>query len=304
MNLKKSLLATGALLTAGLLAACGVNGDPLAGTSASPAASSAVIVGSANFTSSQVLGELYAGALKAKGVEVTMKPNIGSREIYVKALQDGSISVIGEYTGNLLLNFDKSAAATTSAEVDAALPKALPEDLAVLKPAAAVDQDVYVVTKAFSDANQITSLADLKKVSATSVLGGPAELEQRPYGVPGLASIYGAKFKAFEPYSSPAVKAKDLSDNKIQVATFFTTESVIADKGFVMLEDPQAMILPQNVIPLVRADVATNTAAVDAINAVQEQLTTADLSALIAEVEAGTSGADAAAAWLTSKGLG
>ena len=97
----------------------------------------------------------------------------------------------------------------------------------------AADQDVYVVTKQYSEQNQLTSLADLKKISANAVLGGPSELEKRAYGPPGLEKIYGAKFKEFKPYDSPAVKVKDLNDNKIQVATFFTTESVIPDNGYV-----------------------------------------------------------------------
>ena len=43
--------------------------------------------------------ELYAQAMKAKGVDASTKLNIGSREVYIKALQDESISVIPEYTG-------------------------------------------------------------------------------------------------------------------------------------------------------------------------------------------------------------
>ena len=46
-----------------------------------------------------MLAEIYAGALEAKGVKVTTKPNIGSREVYIKALQDGSIDLVPEYTG-------------------------------------------------------------------------------------------------------------------------------------------------------------------------------------------------------------
>jgi ABC-type amino acid transport substrate-binding protein len=126
---------------------------------------------------------------------------------------------------------------------------------------------VYVVTKQTSQEKGITSLDDLKKISSTSVLGGPAELQDRAYGPPGLEKIYGAKFQQFKPYASPAVKVKDLNDNKIQVASFFTTEAAIPDNGYVKLADPQSMILPQNVVPLVRADVASDTAAVDAINA-------------------------------------
>jgi osmoprotectant transport system substrate-binding protein len=212
--------------------------------------------------------------------------------------------MIPEYTGNLLLYFDKQATATTEEEIMQALPTAIGSDLKVGEPSQAQDQDVYVVTKQTSQQSGITSLEDLKKISSASVLGGPSELQDRAYGPPGLEKIYGATFKQFKPYDSPAVKVKDLNDNKIQVATFFTTDAAIPDNGYVMLEDPQSMILPQNVIPLMRADVAGNTAAVDAVNAVQKALTTADLTALNKSVDVDHADpSEAAAAWLKSKGL-
>ncbi len=316
MSFTKRILGRGrrALVVAGIgaasfaLAACGGGGaDPLAESSGSPSAAGGggkVVVGSADFTESQILGELYAQAMKAKGVDASTTPGIGSREVYIKALQDNSISVVPEYTGNLLLYFDPQATATTEAEIAAALPTAVGSDLKILEPSQAQDQDVYVVTKQTSEEKGITSLEDLKKISSTSVLGGPAELQDRAYGPPGLEKIYGATFKQFKPYASPAVKVKDLNDNKIQVASFFTTEAAIPDNGYVMLEDPQSMILPQNVVPLVRADVASNTAAVDAINAVQKALTTEELTALNKSVDADNQDPNQVAAdWLKSKGL-
>jgi osmoprotectant transport system substrate-binding protein len=300
-------MATTAVALAALtLTACGAGNDPLGNTSAEPSGSAAggpVLVGSANFTESQVLAELYAQAMKAKGVDASTKLNIGSREIYIKALQDNSISVVPEYTGNLLLFFDKDSKAATAAEVEQALPAAV-GDLKLGKSSAAADQDVFVVTKAFSDQNGVTSLEDLKKVSTDAVLGGPSELATRPYGVPGLKSVYGATFKQFKPYDSPAVKVKDLNDDKIQVANFFSTESAIVDNGYVMLEDPKAMILPQNIIPLMRSDVAENTAATGAIDAVQAALTTEELTALNKKVDVDREDPDQVAGdWLKTKGL-
>lgn len=314
MSFTKRILRRGrrALVVAGIggaalaLAACGGGGtDPLADSSAAPSAGAGkVIVGSADFTESQILGELYAQAMKAKGVDASTKAGIGSREVYIKALQDNSISVVPEYTGNLLLYFDPQATATTEAEIAAALPAAVGSDLKILEPSQAQDQDVYVVTKQTSEEKGITSLEDLKKISSTSILGGPAELQDRAYGPPGLEKIYGATFKQFKPYASPAVKVKDLNDNKIQVASFFTTEAAIPDNGYVKLEDPQSMILPQNVVPLVRADVASNTTAVEAIDAVQKALTTEELTALNKSVDADNQDPDQVAAeWLKTKGL-
>jgi osmoprotectant transport system substrate-binding protein len=264
-----------------------------------------VVVGSADFTESKILAEIYSQALKAKNVESSTKLGIGSREIYIKALQDGSITAVPEYTGNLLLNFDTNATATTAEEVEKSLPAVLPPGLKVLKASPAVDQDVYVVTKDFSAQNGITSLEDLKKIASTSTLGGPPELEKRAYGPPGLEKIYGAKFKAFRPYAKYPPKISDLDSNKIQVATFFTTDAVLSEKGYVQLEDPQSMILPQNVIPLVRSDVADNAAAVAALDAVQAALTTQDLMELDKKVDTDHQDpAQVAGDWLKSKGLG
>ena len=307
MRLTRTIATAAAAIAALTLGACGADSDPMGNTSAQPSSSGAgapVVVGSANFTESQVLAELYAQALKAKGVNASTKPNIGSREIYIKALQDGSISVVPEYTGNLLLYFDKTSKAKTAAEVDAALPAAV-GDLKLGKASKAADQDVYVVTKEFSEKNGVSSLSDLKKVSANAVLGGPSELKDREYGPKGLTSVYGATFKEFKPYDSPAVKVKDLNSDKIQVAEFFTTESAIADNGYVPLADPESMILPQNIIPLMRADVAGNTSATGALDAVQAALTTEELTALNKKVDVDRQDPDQVAGeWLKSKNLG
>jgi osmoprotectant transport system substrate-binding protein len=312
MKIKKSLLGVGIGLAGLLLTACGGNSNPLSDASSSQPSQSGsasaqgapVVVGSADFTESKILAEIYSQALKGKGVESSTKLGIGSREIYTKALQDGSISAVPEYTGNLLLNFDANATATTADEVEKSLPAVLPPGLKVLKASPAVDQDVYVVTKDFSAKNGITSLEDLKKIASTSTLGGPPELEKRAYGPPGLEKIYGAKFKSFVPYAKYPPKISDLDSNKIQVATFFTTDAVISEKGYVQLEDPQSMILPQNVIPLVRSDVADNADAVAALDAVQAALTTEDLVQLDKKVDSERQDpAQVAGEWLKSKGL-
>jgi osmoprotectant transport system substrate-binding protein len=308
MKIKQSLVGAGLGIAALLLTACGGNSNPLSeATSPQPstsvsasgsAANAPIVVGSADFTESKILAEIYSQALKAKGVESSTKLGIGSREIYIKALQDGSITAVPEYTGNLLLNFDTNAAATTADEVEKSLPAVLPPGLKVLKSSPAVDQDVYVVTKDFSAQQGITSLEDLKKIASTSTLGGPPELEKRAYGPPGLEKIYGAKFKAFRPYAKYPPKIGDLDSNKIQVATFFTTDAVISEKGYVQLQDPQPMI------PLVRADVADNATAVGALDAVQAALTTDDLMQLDKKVDSEHQDpAQVAGEWLKSKGL-
>ncbi|GAB3743019.1 ABC transporter substrate-binding protein [Microlunatus parietis] len=304
----KNVTATIAAALLLALAGCAGNSNPL-GESAAPSPGgdqdqAPIVVGSANFTESQILGELYAQALQAKGIQASTKLNIGNREVYLKALEEGTISVVPEYTGNLLINYDQDTTAKSAAEVEQALAEALPEGFQVLKSSPAADQDVYVVTKAYADEHGLASLADLKKISAGAILGGPSELATRAYGPEGLEKIYGAKFKEFKPYDAPAVKARDLNDGKIQVATFFTTESVIAANGYVQLADPESMILPQNVVPLVTDAVAGNADAKATLEAVQAALTTEDLAGLNKRVDTDHDDpGQVAGDWLKEKGL-
>ena len=303
----KNLAAVGVTAAALLLAACG-GGDPLGQqSSAVPSASGAsgpIVVGSANFTESNIIAEIYSQALAAKGIESSTKPNIGSREVYIKALQDSSISVVPEYTGNLLGFVDKDATAKTAEEVETALPDALPEGLEVLKSSTAIDQDVYVVSKEFSEKNGVTSIADLAKITDGVTVAGFSELEQRDYGPKGLTSVYNVKVKEFKPYDSAELMAEELNKGNVDVADLFTTASAISRNQLFQQQDPKQMILPQNVIPLVRSEVSQNSAAIAALDAVQAALTTEDLIALNSKVDDDRQDPDQVAKeWLTSKGL-
>jgi osmoprotectant transport system substrate-binding protein len=193
MNFVPSFTRTiGGLSAAALvltLAACG--SDPTDSDSASDGDSSGpIVVGSAAFGESEILAEIYAGALKAKGVDATTKLDIGAREAYIGAIKDGTIDLIPEYTGNLLTYFDPEATATSPDDVESALDEALPEDLDVLDPAAAEDKDSLNVTSEFSQKNGITSIADLAKVDGLKLAANP-EFKTRSYGIPGLEEVYG-----------------------------------------------------------------------------------------------------------------
>lgn len=120
-------------------------------------------VGSANFPENVALAEIYAQALQAQGATVTKTLNIGSREKYYPALEQGSIDLMPEYNGTLLQHIDKNATASSPEDVQAALEKALPANLTALSMSKAQDSDALVVTKATADKYNLKSIADLAK---------------------------------------------------------------------------------------------------------------------------------------------
>lgn len=299
MRLRRCLQVAGVVLVAALTNACGPVSDPLTPSSAGP-----IVVGSTTSTESKILAELYAQALAARGVPATTKFDLPSREAAMAGLQVGSVSIAPDYGGQLLLSLDENNPATTAQEVQSALPAVLPPGLSVLQTSSAADQDAYVMTKALAEKLRVTSLDDLGRVSGGVILGTPEAVTTLAYGPAGLTQIYGARLTQVKTYENPVGRAKALRAGRIQLATLRTTEAAIAADDLVVLEDPQAMILPQHVVPLVRAEVAANPTAVAAVAAVQEALTTTDLATLDQQVdEDGRAPGEAAAAWLHTKGL-
>src|SRR5918998_75023 len=151
--MKRTLLSALAVTAALGLSACGGGGgDPLSGVGNDGGSSgSQLIIGSADFTESQLIASIYSQALQSAGVSVEEQFNIGSREVYIAALKDGSIDLVPEYSGALLKYLDEKSTATTTDAVQAELAKKLPEDISMLKPSAAQDKDVLAVTKATAE---------------------------------------------------------------------------------------------------------------------------------------------------------
>ena len=304
------LIAALAVASLGAVAGCGGGSNtPLDTGSVTPSAAASgasgpIVIGSANFPESVLLAEIYAGALKAKGVQVSTKLNIGSREVYIPALQDGSIDLLPEYTGVLLQYFDKNATAVSPDDVYAALQKALPSTLEVLDKSSAEDKDAVVVTKDTATKYHLTSIGDLAPVAHNLVLGGPPEWATRPTGVPGLKKIYGVVFKSFKPLDvAGPLSVQALKSGQIAATDLFTTQSAITANGFVVLDDPKHLFAAQNVTPLITKAKANDTI-VAALNAVSAKLDTPTLAGLVKKVEVDkTDPTTVANAWLTSVGL-
>lgn len=299
------LLAAGAAL---LLALGGCASDDPTGAGPAEGDGGTIRVGSANFPESEIIAETYAQALEAEGVTVQRQMQIGARDIYIAALQDGSIDLVPEYTGNLLQYLDPETTAVTPEEVNAALAEASPEGFSTLTPAPAEDKDSYNVTREFSEANGITSLADLAGYDGPLRIGGNPELAERPYGPKGLTEVYGVPaerltFVAISDAGGP-LTVKALNDGEVDLADIYSTTPAIVENGFVTLEDPENMIMAQNVVPMISDTVATDQVR-ETLDAVSAALTTEDLLAMNARNQGDekASPATIAADWLAENDL-
>lgn len=300
------LLATVSVL-AGALLLSGCSDPTKAPESSGGGTTSTVTVSSANFVESEIIGNLYAETLKDKGYTVETKFNIGSREAYIPALTDGSIDLIPDYTGNLLLFLDPKADVSTPASILNALPAALlAKNLTAFTPASAEDKDAVVVTRATATKWNLKSIGDLKAHNAELTVAGPPEFKERPVGLPGLATHYGVEPSKFVPIADGGGPAtvKALLDGTVTAANIFTTSTAIPANDLVVLEDPKNNFPAQQVIPVAAKD-KLDMKAIEAIDAVSAKLSTAELIKLNEAVSGATKTEPKTAAidWLKAQGL-
>ncbi|GAA3269103.1 ABC transporter substrate-binding protein [Paenarthrobacter aurescens] len=287
------------------LSACG-GGDPMSSSNTAAAGGSgdSIIVGSADFPESQLIAKIYAEALKAKGVEVTEKPSIGSREVTIPALKDGSIDLMPEYGGALLQYLDSATKAVSSEDVAKELTTKIPSGLTALTPSEAEDKDVLTVKKEIADQYKLKTIEDLQPVAKELVLGGPPEWKTRLNGVAGLKSVYNLEFKEFSALDAGGpLTLNALLSGQVQVADLFSTDPALAENNLVALEDNKNLFLSENIVPVINEKKATDSVK-ETLDKVSAALTTEDLIKMNGRVAKFEDIGEIAKEWLQTKNLG
>jgi glycine betaine/choline ABC-type transport system substrate-binding protein len=274
---------------------------------AQPAAAAGrpVVVGSANFPESELLGQIYADALRDRGIAVTTKLGVGPREVYYPQVCTGRLTIVPEYNGALLTtSVDTGSPAVTTGKVDTALNAELPRSLAILEPSSAQDKDSVTVTRATAAKYHLTSIGDLRRLPGVPVIGGSWQFYNREQGYAGLRSRYGLTSLGFLPLDNSGPKTINaLASGRVLAADVFTTSAAIKADHLVSLADPQNVCRAENIVPLVYRP-GVNRAMIAALNAVSARLTMADLLNMNVKIAQRPDSIPAVAQdWLTQVGL-
>jgi osmoprotectant transport system substrate-binding protein len=292
-TLTRFAVPAAALIAASALAGCGSSSSSGSGGPLAPKTSAgSVVVGSDNFPESVLLADIYGQALAAKGIKVSYNLNIGSREVTYNLVKSGSLTLKPEYNGALLAYLDKSAAQTSTSEVDSAISAKLPSNLEILTPSTAQDNDTLTLSKQEASSlglSQGATIADfITKLGGKSVtVGGSPEFQTRTQGLLGLENEYGLKssqvnYKTLD--AGGPLTEKALTSGQVDAGDLFTTDTTISSAGLLTLVDSKDIFGVQNVLPLVNKS-SLSSAGVDALNAVDGKLDSATLLKLDTEVQ-------------------
>jgi osmoprotectant transport system substrate-binding protein len=301
----RSTVLGAALLVLALVAAACAGEEKPGGDGTKGGAKPSLTVGADNFAESEILGEMYAQVLENAGYDISRKFGT-TRETRIPAMESGEIDVAPEYLASLLLFYDPEAQPSSDPnEVATALEPLLKEkSLAILEPSSAVDTNGLVVSQETADQHGLAAVSDLQPVAGELTLGGPPECPERPFCIPGLKETYGIEFGEFVPLDvGGPLTIEALDSGEIDVAVLFTTQSVILDKGWVLLEDDKHLQAADNITPLGNTE-STDDEAEGLLNEVSATLTTEKMTELNGRVEVdGEDAADVARSHLEDSGL-
>jgi osmoprotectant transport system substrate-binding protein len=265
-------------------AACGDDDDTGAPDDIEVPDGPTIVIGAQDFGESEILAQVYGQALEAAGYPVQYQSLGGFRDIVFASFDNGSINFTAEYAASALefLNQQAGEATGDAAETSALLRDYLEDrGLAALEHSPAVDSNSFVVTQETADELGLSSIGDL---TDGVTLGGPPDCPTNPFCIPGLRDVYGldleANFVSLDGGGPLTVAALDGGD--IDVAILFSTDGVIADRGWVVLDDDQGLINADNIIPVMGQELvdAYGQDFIDLVNAVSAALDTDGLTEL------------------------
>ncbi|MFC9479143.1 ABC transporter substrate-binding protein [Streptomyces griseus] len=293
MNRARRALAALALLAA---TACttGPSLENQGEVTAPPGDSRELTVGSAGFTESDLLAQMYALLLENAGYSADIIA-VTNREIYEPALENGQIDVVAEYAATFAdwLNAKANGAdappvgspdlATTMKALRAL---AVPRGLTVLDPGRAVDQNAFAVTAAYARKHGLTTLSDVGAAKLPVRLAAGDECVQRPYCAPGLRKTYGIDVVAVDPKGVGTTQAKQAVQNgQDQMVLTTTTDATLDQFGLVLLEDDKNLQNADYVVPVVNRARAGSAGVRDALGRLNTVLTTTDLASMNEQVD-------------------
>ena len=285
--MRRHLAVLAALILVIVLGGCG--GDDASSVDRTTTADGPQIrIGAKNFTEQRILGELYSRALRAKGFNIVLKPDIGSSEVIHRALQAGALDMYPEYIGVLLsevANLRRRPRNTTAA-YEAAKSFEQEHGFTLLAQTPFSDSNALAVEPEVAKRHGLRTIADLAKVKGKVTIAALAEFATRFEGLDGLRELYRLRRLRVTSVESDG-RYPALESGAADVASVFTTEGQLAGDDYVVLADSRGLFASGHVAPIVsdKALAAHGPALRTAIDAVTRSLTTSAMREMNAAVD-------------------
>jgi osmoprotectant transport system substrate-binding protein len=249
-----------------------------------------IVVGGKNFTEQQIMSQMTAQLLQAKGFKPDVKAGMGSAVVR-QAQESGQIDVYWEYTGTSLITYNKINERMSPAETYAKV-KALDaaKGLVWLNPSKANNTYSLAMNRDDAQRQGIVSISDLAakvKGGAKLTFASNAEFYARPDGLKPLEQVYGFEFpRENVKRMDTGLVYQALKEKQVDVGLVFATDGRVPAFNFVVLKDDKGFFPNYALTPVVRKQVLdANPKLAEYLNALSAKLDDATMARLNASVD-------------------
>jgi osmoprotectant transport system permease protein len=267
---RRALVVAAAVVTAVLvLAATGLRSN-----------STAIVVGSKNFTEQVILGEVIAQTLERHHMAVVRKLNLGGTFICDRALRSGDIDVYPEYTGTALTAIFH-ATVPREQVLEAARARYADAGVTVLPPLGFNNTFAVLVRKADAGRYGLKTIGDLKRMEGQWQPGFGFEFIERQDGYPGLVAAYGLGFSKMPRAMDLSLMYRALANGDVDVVAGDATSAMIPAFDLTVLEDDRHYFPPYDAVAVARTATLLRTPAVrQALASLGGKITAAEMQAM------------------------
>jgi glycine betaine/choline ABC-type transport system substrate-binding protein len=217
-----------------------------------------IVVGSKNFTESDLLAELVAQQIERRtDLPVQRRLHLGGTFVCHEAITSEKIDLYVEYTGTAYTNVLGRAPIADPAVVYRAVARDYAERFRLTWTAPFGFENTFAILVRRVDAERhgLRTISHMARVAPRWRAGFGYEFLDRADGFPGLARTYGLRFAAPPAGMDLGLTYRALAEGKVDVIAGNSTDGLIAALDLVALEDDRGYFPPYEAAPVVRTAV-------------------------------------------------
>lgn len=214
-----------------------------------------IVVGSKNFTESDLLGEIVVQQIERRtGIRAERRFHLGGTFVCHQAITSGQIDLYVEYTGTAYTAVLKLPPLKDADSLRRAVAAAYAQrfDLVWGQPFGFNNTFAILVRRSDAERHGLRRISDLATLAPRWHAGFGYEFLERTDGYPGLTRLYGLRFAAPPTAMDLGLTYRALADGKVDVIAGNSTDGQIAALGLVALDDDRGYFPPYQAAPVIR----------------------------------------------------
>lgn len=212
-------------------------------------------IGSRNSTESIILSYVIGKLIEDKtDIKVIYRENLGGSNVVWNAMLNGSIHIIPDHTGTIVLNYYHEEPGTAEETLEKTKRLVAEDGIVAFNTFGFNNTYTLALDEAIAAELDLVTFSDFAEVSDQFTLGAVFEFIDRPDGLPGFQEEYNLAFKDVRGMDH-GMMYRAINGNEVDVINSYTTDGQLQIYDLRVLEDDKSFFPPYHALPLVREEI-------------------------------------------------